>query len=755
MPDGIILDIKNADEVTEEQERLLSDQVDLDSDAKEKELQELFKASLAGHIISEFQTNRDAKESSGIKNEIIESLQAFNGEYSNDDLQRIEEEGGSKIFMNITATKARAAKSWIADIMKPAKGKAWTIVPTPKPDLPDTIERKIAEAINREFEEAVSGQQQGQGSEGREVSTIEAQEKLRDINQRSRDVKTAIQEEINKEAQFQMDVMERQIQDQLVEGKWDSALLTFLDDFVVAPTAFMKGPVVSKGAKLQWKNGRPVPEQKTIFKNLRVDPLDIYPSPNATCINDGNLIEHLRLSASELSSLRGVKNYQTSEINKVLEESPEGTAWWMDASVESQKASQERRGNEFEANRGVFHGMHFFGPVRAETLKRWEFECKGFNKETSDDNDVVEVEAILIGSKVVKCIANSDPLLRRPYYKASFMNRSGSFWGRSLPNLMKDIQRMCNATSRALANNLGVASGPFMEVEIDRLASNDSIIEEIRPRMIVQTKSNPMSGTGRAVNWFQPTSNAAELLAVYEKYEQRADDVTGIPRYAYGNESLAGAATTLGGLSMLLESASKIIKDAIRNIDEGLIKPRVEQQFYINLLENKSNFSGDITVVPIGSSVLSMKAFEALRRNEFLAVTANQFDQETMGPVGRASILRKSAEDIGLDVNVIPTEFELKEKAKQTQAAQEQAQQLELEEAEKDRQASIMATTVQIEGQKGMAQGAQALQKQDITRKALKDQADVQLDASRIEADKENVNKEIALKAISPDHKGI
>ena len=47
-----------------------------------------------------------------------------------------------------------------------------------------------------------------------------------------------------------------------------------------------------------------------------------------------------------------------------------------------------------------------------------------------------------------------------------------------------------------------------------------------------------------------------------------------------------GAIAAAGMIGII--KSSKIIKDAIKNIDSGLIKPRVECQFYYNLLKNKS-----------------------------------------------------------------------------------------------------------------------------------------------------------------------
>ena len=691
----------------------------LDMEEEEQESSPL--SGLAHYIISVFHDNRMNKIDSGIEDEILDSLRQFNGEYTPRERDLIAEEGGSDIYMNLTATKARAAKSWIADIYQSAKGKTWELDSTAIPDLPSGIIEMIETSIQREFQATVAKVSQ----EG--VTTEVAQETIREVNQLKRDIREAISTEISKEASFQMKKMERKVTDQLQEGKWDNALLTFLDDFVVYPTAFLKGPVVSKKNVLTWESGQPVIKEDYVFLNERVDPLDIYPSAGATTLDEGNLVEHMRYTdMSKIADLKGTEFYRDDIISKIIEENQTGLSWF-DTGIEQEKADQERRGN-FSTDNDVIHGIHYFGRVKTDDLMDWDTDG------IYDDlipGTFVEVEAILIGNEVIKVLVNKNPVIGRPYHKASFINRPGSFWGRSLPTLMRDIQRMCNAAARALANNMALASGPSLEVYVDRLA-DDGEIEKIGPRQIIQLKSDPTGAGGRAIQWNQPISVAGELLKVYEQFELRADDVTGIPKYAYGNEKLAGAGTTASGLAMLLESASKVIKDAVRNIDEGLIKPRVEYQFYYNLLNDPTDFTGDIKVLPRGSSVLTTRAFEALRRNEFLQLTTNEVDQKLMQG-GRAELLRTLAEDLGLPYNIVPTAYEVKKQGEKEEQTRVQEQQMMAQNEQARQSASIQATQIQIEGQERMAKAAQEIELMKAQLKKEIDDGKLQIDQMKLQ----------------------
>lgn len=732
---------------------------------------QIFLDAVASHVTEQFRINKEAKRRSGIEDLITEASEQYNGEYSSRELSSIKQQGGSDIFMNITATKCRAAASWIRDIQLATNQKAWTLKATPQADLPQDTKTTIEQAIQQEFEALVVEtrakqveQQAQQGQQGQlpPPKASEAQDTIREVNQNKRDITEAIYGEIQKEAEFQMKVMERQIDDQLTQGKWYEAFSQFIDDFVVYPSAFLKGPIVTRSTKTVYRDGMVVAAPGEFsYMNRRVSPYDMYPAPEASSLYDGALCEHLRLSASELNALLGVSSYKTDMIVKCLEEGPQDSYDWLDSGIEQDKADQEKRGDSMDANRNVFHGIHFFGPISAKILKQWGIQ--DFNVLAAPDYQEFECEVIVVGNYTIKCVLNSDPLLRRPYYTASYQQRPGSVWGRSLPDLMRDIQRLCNATVRALANNMALASGPQIEIYIQRLA-DASDLEDIYPFKIWQLDVDPTGAGGRGINFFQPTSNANELLAVYEKFELRADDATGIPRYAYGNENSGQAASTSSGLSMLLESASKGIKDAIRNIDSGVIKPRVEYQFYMNIIDNKIAYTGDPQVVALGSSTLTLKGAEQIKRNEFLQITANPLDQQIMGNEGRAALLREMAKDLGFIEDIVPTRLDMKKKEKQdaenAAAAQQNAMQME----QQKQQTSLQATQMQVQGQSDMNQLSQQVKAQieqlKDQRKAMDQQLkaiELQLKEQKIQADmtvstestksKENQHtREIALK---------
>jgi hypothetical protein len=717
---------------------------------------QVFLDAVTSYVTGQFRINKEAKRRSGIEEMITQASEQYNGEYSAKELAAITKQGGSDLFMNITATKCRAAASWIRDIELATNLKSWTIRPTPIPDLPADVKATIAGAISKEFEalvvetrakEVEQSKAEGQNAPSPPKAS-DAQDTIREINQNKRDIEEAIFQELQKEAEFDMKVMERQINDQLIEGKWYEAFSQFIDDFVVYPSAFMKGPIVTRSTKMTYLNGIMVPSpHEYCYKNRRVSPYDMYPAPEATSLYDGALCEHLRFTGLELNDLLSVgTDYKSENIVKVLEEGPMDVYDYLDSGIEQEKADQEKRGDTFDANQNIYHGIHFFGPIKARILKDWGVQ----DLEVLSANDWVEFECevIVVGNHTIKCILNQDPMLRRPYYTASYQQRPGSVWGRSLPDLMRDIQRMCNATARALANNMALAAGPQIEVYVERIADM-SDLEDIYPFKIWQLNVDPTGAGGRGINFFQPTSNANELLTVYKEFELRADDATGIPRYAYGNENSGQAAATFSGLSVLLESASKGIKDAIRNIDSGVIIPRIEHQFYMNIIDNKVPYTGDPHVDALGSSTLTLKGAEQIKRNEFLQITANPIDQEIMGAEGRAALLREMAKDLGFIEDIVPTRLDMKKREKVAEGRQAQAQQAAQQEKQAEQQASLQATSIQVQGQQQMNELTQTVKAQAEQLRDQRKAIDQQLKALDLQLKEQSIKQQGEIAASS------
>jgi len=218
------------------------------------------------------------------------------------------------------------------------------------------------------------------------------------------------------------------------------------------------------------------------------------------------------------------------------------------------------------------------------------------------------------------------------------------------------VQGVCNAAARALVNNMGVASGPQVEINLDRIPPNEDITQ-MYPWKIWQTTNDPVGSSAPAVRFNQPTDNSQTLVMVYEKFSRLADDHSGIPSYLYGDLDTQGAGRTASGLSMLMGAAGKGIRQVVGYIDSDVIKPIVQRQFVYNMrYDEDESIKGDAEIVAKGAVNLAVKETVNVRRIEFLNATANPFDIEIVGKDGRAALLREVAKGLQMPVDeVVPS----------------------------------------------------------------------------------------------------
>ena len=608
-------------------------------------------SSLVGYIKERWQKARDHKRMT-IEPKMLSALRQRQGQYDPDKLNDIRQTGGSEVFLTLTGNKCRSASSWIKDVyMGQNAERPWSLSASPVPDLPPDVTQQVTQYIQGVVQAALAAGYQPQPGEAYELM---------------QSVKTQTLAALREEAQRRADRMADKMEDQLMEGGWQQAIADFIDDLVTFQVACMKGPVVRRKKKLKWHPGpngtyNAVVEDKLVPEWERISPFDIYPSPDSTGPEDGYLIERHRLTRSALLALKGVDGYDSAAIDMVLDDYyTNGYQEWLFGDAE--RAEAEGRSPPFLRGNpdGRIDAVQFWGSVNGRTLIDWGMD----KKSVPDEVDEYEVEAWLINHTVIKCVLNPDPLKRRMYYVTSYAKNPGGFYGNALPELIEDIQAICNATARALVNNMGIASGPQVGVTVDRLPPGEDVTN-IYPWKVWQFTSDNTGSTQAPITFFQPNPMVAELMGVYEKFEQKADDYTGIPKYMVGGETTGGIGRTSSGLSMMIQNAGKAIKQVIGNVDTDVVQKLLQRLVDWNMrYAEDPDLKGDVNVVVRGANSAVAKDAIHLRRNEFLQATANPIDMQIVGAEGRASLLREVAKDLDINVDrVVPDHETMKLRA--------------------------------------------------------------------------------------------
>jgi hypothetical protein len=647
-------------------------------------------SALASHCRAAWGRNKLAKMKIDLK--LLDCLRARRGLYSPSAIAAMQaNQGGMNIvWADLTETKCRAASAWIREIVLPVGEQPWGIEPTPMPDMPKELMKSV---VGKALQQATATMQQIQQAGGGTLSKDEFRGLAAQIGDKLRD---QTETQLRKTAAQRAKRMEAQIADRLVEGDYEPAMDGFVEDFVTYPAAILKGPIYKRHKTLSWGSGwKPEVSNNPAQSYERVSPFDAYPAPSARTCQQGDFIERIRFRREELHDLKGLPDYKDNEIDKALMDYSNGhLEGWLWTEAERQRLEQETL-YMWLSPPGVIDALNYWGSVPGWKLLSWGVHGKkGEDIEPTRD---YEVNVLVCGRYILYAAMNPDPLDHRPYRKACYDEIPGAFWGRSIPDLCATSQKMCNGIACALADNMSMASGPMVWVHADRMADGENTLE-IYPWKIVQLKSDPTQGVNPGMGFWQAQDNSASLMATYEKWELRADDATGIPRYTYGNENAGGSADTATGLSMLMNNAAKGLRRAISNIDLNVISPTIGDTFTNEMLYNPDlSIKGDCIVVPRGAAAILIKESAQQRRTQFLQmVTTSPVITQILGPKYIANIVREVATAMELPVDeCVPSEDEV-----ETQIAQQGQQAAQAAQAAAASQAQIEQNKEQAQGQR-------------------------------------------------------
>ena len=536
----------------------------------------------------------------------------------------------STVFPNITRPYCDAAAARIADMLLPTDDRSWGLKPTPIPDLVGISEGKIPPDIQKQL----------QAPPGPGMPPPDAGQVAKAGDALVEQAKRELDEAKDKAARA-----EKRIEDWAVECQWHAEVRKVIEDAAQCGAGVLKGPFPIKrrvvalmdiGADGQQQEGKPNilerlvngikrmmgREENKLGKALivkeeikpaskRIDFWNLY--PDGACgdnIHAGSYIwERDYLTARQLMDLIGSPGYIESQLKAVLEEGPMKAIAMVKNEPEKFLVPAEDRRYEI---------WYFHGNVDREDLKAGGCECD------EDSNPQIPAMIAMINTRVVKAAMNPLDEGSFPYDIFPWQRKSGSPWGTGVSRQGRTPQKIVTAGVRHMMDNGGLSAGPQIVMKQGALIPADGNMS-LGPRKIWwwgPAIGDDIDDVRKAMTFFNIPSMQQELEAIVQFGLRLMEDSTGLPMLLQGQ--LGKAPDTVGGMTMLNNNASAVLRRLARTFDDAITEPHL-RRYYNWLLQHgeDDDEKGDFMIDARGSSALVERDMQSQQIPELLKASAN------------------------------------------------------------------------------------------------------------------------------------
>lgn len=545
----------------------------------------------------------------GLKEEIeqrwLDDLRHYNGRYDRDTEAKINAAGSagntkknsSKIFVNLTRAKTNTAESKWADLVLPTDDRNWGIKPTPVPELVKQASSKdpLVLADGSKAVDAETDEEYTQGD---------------------------LAEETMKQAKEAAELMETEIDDQLVEAKYNSKCREIIHDAVTMGIGIMKGPMVERKSKKNWSDdgagnwqlGLKEGEYKPTAE--RVDPWNFFPDMTATCWEDVEFVfERHIMTRKQLRKLASQPGYMREQVRNVLMQSPNARTSklnYLNELREINGITQIQNDNRYEV-------LEYHGPIDKDQLVACG--CEGVDEQ--DPLEEFEGTVWLCMGTVIKVSLNHMDSEDLPYSVLNWEKDETSIFGFGVPYRMRGPQRVMNASWRMVLDNAGLSTGPQIIINKSLVQPADNSWE-LTPRKIWwMTSKDPKMRADYAMQTFNIDSNQRDLVAIFEMAKQLGDEETSVPNMNMGatspDQNQPAMMKTLGGTQLWMSANNIMMRKAVKNFDDDITVPFLGRFYDWNMqFSPKPDIKGDYTIDARGTSVLLVREMQARNIQEFI-----------------------------------------------------------------------------------------------------------------------------------------
>ena len=429
--------------------------------------------------------------------------------------------------------------------------------------------------------------------------------------------------------------MEKLMHDQLDETDATKHLRSIAFECCLFGTGVFKGPFAQDKEYPRWDaEGNYEPIFETIPKMEYVSIWDFYPDPDARNMSESEFtIQRHRLNRTQLRTLKKRPHFRTESIELAIEYGADyQREYWEDALEDDSIASDMER----------YEVLEYWGVLDTELVEEADIDIP---KELKS-KDEIQVNIWVCNGQILRLVLNPFTPSRIPYLAVPYELNPYSFFGIGVAENMTDTQLLMNGFMRMAVDNGALSGNLLIEVDETNLVPGQDM--SVYPGKVFRRQAG---APGQAIFGTKFPNVSQELLMMFDKSRQLADEATGIPSYTHGSGAVGGVGRTASGMSMLMGAAAQNIKAVVRNVDDYLLSPLGKSLFAFNMQFNfDKEFIGDLDVKARGTESLMRNEVRSQRLLQFMQMTGNP----QMAPFVKYDyILRELASSMDLDEDKI------------------------------------------------------------------------------------------------------
>ena len=494
----------------------------------------------------------------------------------------------STAFVRLTARYVDMGAAKIAETILPIDNKAFSIGPTPVPELSLALKDETPIA-SPEGQPLVSQGEEGQPPKPLTVADL-AKKRMQKATESA-------------------EKAEQRIYDWMVESRYPMQMRKVVHDAARLGVGVLKGPFpeVRKAQSFTVKDGVGVLEaiEKISPAVKWISPWNLFPHKGCgEDIHTGDyVIERDYIAEQTLRNLKEEKDadsgkplYIASQVDKVIEEGP--------------NKSRMASGNPADKNNASQYEIwHFYG-----TLKRKDFLA--FEPALGDEDlpeELQEVYCIIsvVNDTVIRATLNPMESGCFPFRTFSWSRRAGSWVGVGVAEQVSLPQTIVNAATRRMLDNAGISSGAQIVVKQNAIVPADGNWQITPDKLWFATEEGTADDI-RKIFMSVTFPNLGQQLADIIQYGFKlAEEATNIPLISQGQQGPQDP-KTFGQAELQNNNANTLLRQIAYGVDDSITEPLVNA-FYEWLLMDPNvpaDEKGDFEINARGSIAMVEKSIQ-------------------------------------------------------------------------------------------------------------------------------------------------